>query len=408
MNGLAPTIALLTAALLHVAAAFGADGLVPTSQPDSAAASGPGPTSRRAGPEPIVLSDHMTLAQIGGALDANPPDWKNADARHAIFASFDKLVTIRTNHQIGITDAQREALGPLIAFYRRRVDRGLKKLETTQVAEGVHMFKFYSSSFVLRSAEGSVLVDFAQGPVTTDRGDPETEDVLKSGFYWTPRQRQRLADQVDAMLITHRHFDHCDFSLAKLLIAQGKPVVAPPQVRDGWKDLLGAPGITAPNFDREQRVGPAVIRAMLGWQYSLNGPGPDGKHMAWANPDRPDQDSQTAVYLIKLGGVVFLNAAENHVPCEAWLTEAQKPPGWKVNVMMAPGQWQGAESTRQAVRNVLWLDGHEYEMTHPGAGQRLAMRLEGGMRRQYLDRKRLTLTWGEDMLLTGEWLKWTR
>jgi L-ascorbate metabolism protein UlaG (beta-lactamase superfamily) len=44
---------------------------------------------------------------------------------------------------------------------------------------------------------------------------------------------QRLADAIDVLFVTHCHSDHYDLSFAKMLLAQNKPVITPP---DLWAD----------------------------------------------------------------------------------------------------------------------------------------------------------------------------
>jgi hypothetical protein len=341
----------------------------------------------------------ITLDAIHDALEASPPNWANGDARHEIFSAMDKQVAVRVDRSTGLKSDDRKRLEALLAFYRRRVDTGLEKLEQARVKEGVYAVKFYSSSYVFRSEEGTVLLDFCQGPVTSDRGDPENEDALQCGFYWTPTQRRRLADQIDVSLITHRHHDHCDYSLSKLLLERGKVVLAPRQVKTRWQTLL--PGITVPDFGHIQRFGPLEVLTKLGYQYSINRPGKDGKRRGIANPQNPELDSETVIYLFRLGGITFLQTAENQVPYEQFLGEAARR-GWQVNVVLSPGQFQGAESVAGLLQDRFALSIHEYEMTHEGGGNRMAYRLEGELLGRYRARRWLPLFWGEGFLLTKD------
>ena len=363
------------------------------------------PPARAENPGSPALSDDMSLDRIHDALEAHRPATTNVAQRRTIFTAMDKHVTIRTRKTAGFGDEQREKLKPLIAFYRRRVDVGLDRLAKTKVTRGVHVFKFYSSSYVLRSKDGTVLLDFAQGPIMGTDGDPAQADPLRTGFHWTPAQRRRLAKQVDVSMITHRHFDHRDYSLSKLLLDAGKPVIGPAQVKREWAKVL--PGVTVPDYGKAQKFGPVEVLAKMGWQYSTNRKCEDGKHRAFPNTTRPANDSETVIYLFRLGGFVFLQAGENHVPYADFLTQAEKD-GWKVNVSLARGQWQGAWSTLSVIRRAFHLSYHEYEMTHEGGGQRMAYRLAGGRGKQVRNGQRMVLFWGEDFHLSPEMLAWTR
>lgn len=59
----------------------------------------------------------------------------------------------------------------------------------------MHAFKFYSSSYVLRTAAGTVAVDFCQGPINNG-GEPEQRDEYRSGFCLRPDQRDRLVPRL--------------------------------------------------------------------------------------------------------------------------------------------------------------------------------------------------------------------
>jgi hypothetical protein len=153
------------------------------------------------------LSDTMSLADVEAALQAHPPTLAASEARAKIAASLDRIVNVRVQDKM--TDEDRARLQPIAEFYRRQVDRGLDALERTRVTNGVHVFKFYSSSIVFKSAEGVVAVDFAQGPINNG-GEPELRDTRRTGFSLTPAQRDRLARLIDVSLITHRHHDQAD------------------------------------------------------------------------------------------------------------------------------------------------------------------------------------------------------
>jgi len=55
------------------------------------------------------------------------------------------------------------------------------------------------------------------------------------------------------MLITHRHHDHADYSLAKRLAGQGKTVIGPAQLKQIWKDF--ADKLSVPTYGKVQKGG---------------------------------------------------------------------------------------------------------------------------------------------------------
>lgn len=355
---------------------------------------------------PPPLSTSMSLGEIARALETYPPRWEFGEQRAAIMASMDKYVTVQIRK--GWTEEERQKLRPLHEFYVKRVDLGLDKLEHTQVTHGVHAFKFYSSSYVLKTAHGTLAVEFSQGPINNG-GEPETRDEYVSGFYWTPAQRDRLAKLVDVSIITHRHHDHSDYSLAKRMIAQGKPVICPAQLKLIWKDL--ADKVTVPEYGKPQKFGPVEIFTKLGYQYSRNQPNGHGSDRdGLPNLENPAQDSETICYLFKLEGITFVTCGENHVPADEWLRQGVVL-GFKPNVRMSLGQFQGDRALSAALKNmkpVFRLPLHEYEMTHGGGGNRTGSLMLDANRAAFDRHQMMPLLWGEDFLLTDELLSFTR
>jgi len=344
------------------------------------------------------LSSTMSWDEIDRAMEKYPPSFDHGQERLKILQSMDNLVRYSVKH---VSDEDRPKLQPWLAemvqFYRRRVDRGLDALETTPVDEGVHLFKFYSSSVILKSAQGTVSLDFCQGPVNNS-AEPEEADLCQSGFYLTPKQRDRLAAQVDVALITHRHHDHADFSLARRLVAAGKPVIGPAQLKTHWPDL--AHGLTVPDYETVERFGPCEIFTQFGYQFATSRTGPDGQRYGAHHPDGPERSSETVRYLVRLGGITFLQSAESHTEAYDWLQKADSL-GLRVDVLFKPGQYQGGRSVMRylAGRDCFQVPIHEYELMHHNGGNRTAHLLEGGNRNAF-DRKRsMPLLWGEDFPL---------
>lgn len=358
------------------------------------------------GADKPALSESMSLAEVGAALAAFPPRWENGDERAKIMASLDRIIDVQINKNW--TDEDRAQLKPIHEFYLKRMDIGLDKLEKTRVTSGVHVFKFYSSSFVMKTTQGTVAVDFCQGPINNG-GEPEMRDEYRSGFYMTPAQRDRLARLVDVSLITHRHHDHSDYSLSKRLIAQRKTVVGPAQLKTLWKDL--ASGITVPAYGTAQKFGPVEIFTMLGSQCARNEPSGIGtERVGVPNRDDSSKDTETVVYLFRLGGIVFIQAGENHIPADAWLRQGIAA-GFKPDVRLSLGQFQGERSlgpVLQTMTPLFWLPLHEYEMTHDHGGNRTGQLLQAGNRKQFDNRRVMPLLWGEDFLLTEPILAFTR
>ena len=344
-------------------------------------------------------SSAMSWDDIHRAMETYPPSFDFGDERLKIMQSMDSLIRYSVKH---VADEDRPKLKPwleeMVEFYRRRVDRGLDALAATRVVEGVHLFKFYSSSVVLKSADGTVSLDFCQGPVN-NASEPEESDRYGTGFYLTPEQRDRLAEQVDVALITHRHHDHADYSLARRLVAAGKPVVGPAQLKTHWPNL--AHGLIVPEYDTVQRLGPCEIFTQFGHQYAASRVGSDGQRFGMHRPGAPERSSETVRYLLRLSGITFLQSAESQTEAFEWLEQAATR-GWQVDVLFKPGQYQGARSVMRYLKghDYFQVPIHEYELMHEAGGNRTANLLQGGNRNAFNRKRSMPLVWGEDYLIT--------
>lgn len=127
-------------------------------------------------PEIPKLTATMSWDEIHHAMESYPPSFESGDERQQIMKSLDRLICYSVKH---VDEEDRPKLKPwlqqMVPFYRRRIDRCLDALESTRVEEGVHLFKLYSSSIILKSAQGTVSIDFCQGPVNNG-GEPEESD----------------------------------------------------------------------------------------------------------------------------------------------------------------------------------------------------------------------------------------
>jgi len=362
----------------------------------------------------FVISTDMTLSQVEQAMKIYPPSFEHGEQRLQIMESLDKIINFSVSDNFSVNPesvrmgyAQR--LKEIVTFYRKRVDEGLEALEKTRVTEGVRVFKFYSSSVILKSADGTIAIDFAQGPIgndykqRSDEGEPEPLDYLKTGFYLTQEQRDRLANLVDVYLITHQHQDHADYYLAKHMIQAGKPVVGTEQLKYIWEDL--STGIIVPDFEKIQKYFPCEIFTQLGKQYApAQIKTEKGEKFAIPSND-PSRYVESIRYLVKIAGITFLQSAEMHTEGYEWLEKAANF-GWKVDVIFSAGSYQGERSVLKFLRDkqiqYFRLPIHEYEITHPNGGKRMAPLLKGDNREAFDQKKLMPLIWGENFLLTEE------
>lgn len=108
---------------------------------------------------------------------------------------------------------------PVQTFFHDRIEAALTEMETTRVDAGAQIWKLYNMGFVVRTKTVTLAFDLVSGRTA---GSPDFE--LSSNVL------ARLTRQCDVLFISHRHRDHAEESVAQQFLAQGKPVVAPPQV----------------------------------------------------------------------------------------------------------------------------------------------------------------------------------
>lgn len=111
---------------------------------------------------------------------------------------------------------------PVQNFYHSRIEAALREIEGAQVEEGAMIWKLYNMGFIVRTPTVTLAFDLVRGDSSRSEGFALSDEIMN-----------RFVDQCDVLFISHRHRDHIEMPVALRFIAQGKPVVAPPQVWSG-------------------------------------------------------------------------------------------------------------------------------------------------------------------------------
>ena len=111
---------------------------------------------------------------------------------------------------------------PVQKFVQNRLEHMAGQLEERTVEEGAVIWKLYSHSFVVRTGSVTIAFDLIRPSVRFDTFYTDTKPATA-----------RIIEQCDLLFISHWHPDHADEWVARTFLAQGKPVIAPPDV---WKD----------------------------------------------------------------------------------------------------------------------------------------------------------------------------
>ena len=108
-------------------------------------------------------------------------------------------------------------------FFHRRIERAVAQMQRTRVQSGATVWQIYNHGFVVRTKSATVCFDLVRAKYLPDFAI--SEDLMK-----------KIADQCDALFVSHVHADHAESFVAQCLVDQGKPVVAPEQV--GYREPL--------------------------------------------------------------------------------------------------------------------------------------------------------------------------
>ncbi len=111
---------------------------------------------------------------------------------------------------------------PVQAFLRHRITNTLAEIQTMHVTSGALIWKLYNETFVIRTPSTTFAFDLVRARLRGNEGFGLDDDLVS-----------QIAAQCDALLISHRHRDHADETVARMFLDAGKPVVAPPEI---WRD----------------------------------------------------------------------------------------------------------------------------------------------------------------------------
>ena len=170
------------------------------------------------------------LTRTLGRLDALRPTWEDFPERDACFAELAGFLEshIRPGQPF---DLKAIHPNPLWMLLEDRLSTALSAWsKVTPGPGGVGCIRQWYSSGVIIDRAG-VRLGFDVIPLLRAYDWPDRQDLTG-----------RLADTLDALLITHRHLDHYDADLVRACLARGKPVYLPETVACQWQpqELLHA------------------------------------------------------------------------------------------------------------------------------------------------------------------------
>lgn len=267
-----------------------------------------------------------SLQWAGDILDTYPPGLPEHPTRRAALIRLDDILHIES-----------APAKPLVQqYYRARIEKAVREIETTRVASGMRLWKLYNDGFFIRTPAVSFTFDIVPGTRTP-------------GFEVDLKVLERLAAQSDAHFISHMHGDHANQAVVKMFLDRKKPVIAPEGL---WK----GEEIAARLFFQKRSV--TEVREV---------PVQDGKQKLKivVYPGHQGSSIVNNVYLVTTpdGFTVVQTGDQSGPPADFdWIAHIGNQ--HRVNVLI-PNCW--TTDIRRVARGVnpeLIITGHENEMGH--------------------------------------------
>jgi L-ascorbate metabolism protein UlaG (beta-lactamase superfamily) len=298
-------------------------------------------------PELPDAPDEWIARSLGWAdaiLDRYPPAIPEHPVRRAALIRLDDILHIESAPE-----------KPLVhAFHHRRIAKAVVEIENTDVSAGMMIWKLYNHGFFVRTPEVSFCFDLMRG--TPVPGFP-VEDALMA----------RLADQADALFISHRHADHADPVVAALFLERGKPVVA---VEELWQAHTLAASVDAEARRRFTELASQLTypRRSADLVHAIPIRNGDAVLRVVAYPGHQGRSVDNNVHLVMTpDGYAVLHAGDQYFSEEPggdfdWI--AQIGAQHKVDVFL-PNCWtRNIQRFIRGVNPALVITGHENEMGH--------------------------------------------
>jgi len=153
-----------------------------------------------------------TLDVVNQALEKYPPQLPEPIERKMVLLMLDGVF-----HEV---DAPKRS--SVQEFLRMRIAQTFEEMAQTKVDHGAVIWKLYNESFIIRTSSVTIAFDLVRGHLRNVKEFGLPDELVG-----------KVVQQCDVLFISHRHRDHADEWVAHEFLAQGKPVVAPPEI---WKD----------------------------------------------------------------------------------------------------------------------------------------------------------------------------
>ncbi|MEN6603932.1 MAG: hypothetical protein ABFD86_16105, partial [Bryobacteraceae bacterium] len=143
-------------------------------------------------PELLDAPDEWVERSLGWAHDI-----LDRFAPQAVEHPVRRAALIRLDDVLHIESAPRKHL--VQQFYRARMEKAVREIEAARVVSGIKIWKLYNHGFLVRTPSVSLAFDIVPG-------------TSVPGFTVETGLIERLAEQSDALFISHHHGDHANIA----------------------------------------------------------------------------------------------------------------------------------------------------------------------------------------------------
>jgi hypothetical protein len=325
----------------------------------SVSAQGLSPTSSQSASVPLVAYSWP----LSGLLNTFGPETGPADwwIRRAVSDAMNFLCTPQL--QLAYHPLLDPNIGPFVSlFHKVRYWNALDIIANQPMPlTGVRVIKFYSSGFVVQGRDPqnpshviNVGFDISDGPFAPNIVAPFLVPIEMN-------QVEALADELDALFVSHSHADHISPYLIQQMGLRGKPVVVPQDI----KNVALAQGVTwaqyleVPQQGVTYTLGPIQFTAYEGLQYM----GFLDAGATIGDPSNPFNVNNNA-YLVSFAGKTIAHFGDNNdggiVP---WASQMLSQ-GWYPDVVFNLGLFASQLSPMFAP--LARFQSHNLELTHSG------------------------------------------
>ena len=329
-----------------------------------------------------VWSAPRALDSVRTGLLATPATAAADDRRQALLVSLDGI----------LEQPDSERSDEVAAYYRAMIDHALAEIAATKVDEGVVVWKLYSSALVVKTPKAVFGIDLDEGPNSNSGNPDKVAGLADIKLHMTAKQRTILAKLLDVSFHTHRHHDHVNYQITEALVAAGKMVVVPEDIRSMWRDepFVSRLTVLTPGAGHKHRVGELGVEVLGSRQ--------------WMARDHSVECPCNAYLVTTDNGLNILfkgdiNDGQEILP---WLRKIEAR-GEGVDLYVSAlffAENKDAVTQIQRMFDPFIIPGHEYEFTHRKRGESGAGTGSYGSQwrglRPSIDRgKCVVLSWGE-------------